>query len=246
MTHRAASYLCTLVWLLVISTPAAAQPSRALKVQLGAHRLLGDSGLVPPGVPDSNAQPGGVLVGLSALRCGPRRWSGGLELALEGNRVDVGPSFPATGAQVFGIATLRLLAVAECRLLHSEMRFQDTEPYALAGLGWNWNWVGTKVTWVGGTPDGAAVDLDLDHSPAMLLGLGVHQRVTHAGLYLNAEFGWKYNAGDARMTVAAAPDRNSHFDLSGCYLLAGLTLRTSALGAGSGAAASLCCQRSSR
>jgi hypothetical protein len=210
-----------------IATPA---PGRTFKIQLGEHFLLGDTGLVPASVPGSSASHAGVMAGLSALFLDTGRWAGGVGGEIEANRLDVGPAFPATGNQVFGLVTVRVLAQAEWRLRHrSGNRFLSTEPYVILGAGWNWNLVGTKITWLGSTPDGAALHLDLDSSPAVRVGFGVHQRATHAGLYVHAETGWKYNAGGYRMTVEGSPDHTSRFDLSGPYVLVGLTLAMSVL-----------------
>jgi hypothetical protein len=199
----------------------------AIKIQLGGHLLTQDTGLVAD-EPGSSEQAGGALLSLALLGKDRSRFPYGVCMDIEGNRVDVGPEFLAVGVQSFGIATVRVMGQMEVRLRGPQREPRETlQPYATFGVGWNFNSTGAKVSWLGSPPPaGAPVDLDLDGSPAVRVGLGFHSKGTQRGLSANMEGGWKWNAGDFRMRVAEEPGRTGTFDLSGVYFLFGITLRT--------------------
>jgi hypothetical protein len=196
------------------------------KIQIGQHFLLHESGMLPPGIPASTEDKIDLLASFALLFLHRGSLSLGLGFDIEANRFQVGPDRPASGPQVFGVFTFRPLALAEWRLRRGRPGIvAGTQPYAVAGAGWNVNHVGVKILYpVGSPPDGAPLDLLIDNTPAARVGIGVHQRVSARGLFLNLEAGWKWATGSYRMTFANRPDLSGDFDLSGPTVLFGLTL----------------------
>ena len=187
------------------------------KVQVGGHLLLQKSRLVPAGVPQGHEDRGGVLGSTSLLVNTRPHVSYGIGMDIEGNRADIGD-------QVFGIATIRAMAQAEFRKsAHSNGGATKTESYALVGLGWNFNSVGSKVEYLkGGAPVGTALELQLENSPALKIGVGFRGRVTKEGLLLGVEGGWQWNRGSYRMTFSGSPERPGRYNLSGLWLALGI------------------------
>lgn len=196
------------------------------KIQIGEHFLLKGTGMQPPGVPASSEDKADLLLSFALLFLDRGSTALGVGFDIEGNRIQVGPDRPGTGPQVFGLATFRLLALAEFRLRRgSAGRMAHTQPYAAVGAGWNINSVGAKVQYpIGSPPDGTALGLSVGNSPGARIGVGVHQRVTAQGLFLNLEAGWKWTTGSYRMTFANSPDISGDYDLSGLTVLFGVTL----------------------
>ena len=199
---------------------ACAEPgagSVLFKVQVGGHLLPQKSRLAPAGVPQGHEDRGGVLGSTSLLVNTRPHISCGLGMDIEGNRVDIGD-------QVFGIATLRATAQAEVmKSAHSYRGAKTTESYALVGLGWNFNSVGSRLEYPnGGAPVGTALELELKNSPALKIGVGFRGRVSKEGLLLGVEGGWGWNRGSYRMTFSGSPERPGRYNLSGLWLALGI------------------------
>jgi len=206
---------------LLVSQVARAEDSAGrvlFKVAPGGHLLPGGSNVVPDGLPEGSEERTGVLGSTSFFFNPGGRVSYGLGMDIEGNGAWVRDQF-------FGIATLRALGQVEL-VRHPRPASRDWkhESYALLGAGWNFNSVGAKITYFNGAPAGAALDLQVKDSPALRLGLGHRVRVTKQGLMLTGETGWEWNQGSYRMTFSGSPDRTGDYNLSGFWLLLGISV----------------------
>ena len=192
------------------------RPTAICRIQIGGHVLIGETGLLPSGVPDASEERGGVL-GVFALqfRAGSRGYWG-LDMDLEGNQVNV-------GEQGFGIATVRALGTLELPLARHRSGARAF-PYGYLDAGWNFNRVGAQTTYVNGAPPGTALGLEMDDGPAVRAGLGLDYE-HNAALDLTLDVGWKWNRAGYVMSFYGAPDRTGDFDLSGISLLGGVRLK---------------------
>jgi hypothetical protein len=199
----------------------------AIKIQIGGHLLTQGTGIDPPSVPGSTEDSGGVLATFTILGKDRGRLPYGFCFEIDGNGVDVGPEVEGVGIQTFGIATIRIMGLMEVRLRGPQSDPGESwQPYLSVGAGWNFHGVGTEITWLGSSPPpGTARSLDLDGSPVIRLGTGFHAKATEGGLSINMEGGWKWDAGDFRMRIEGQPDLRADYDLSGAFLLFGITLR---------------------
>ncbi len=184
-------------------------------ILIGGRLLSQPLGIAPEGIPDSSEDETGYAVHFSVLQRRSARWAWGGSLELEGSRVEVGPTDPIAGNQVFGIASTRLVGLAEYRYIVHER----TAYFAWWDAGWAFNRPGVKIEWIGAPPpSGVAVGLAMDDSPTFGLGLGYQRRL------FTMRFGYKWNRGSYRMTFAGGEDRTGDFDLSGFSLLLGVLL----------------------
>jgi len=197
--------------------PAAGErPAAICRIQIGGHVLTGETGILPPAYPDASEARGGVLAVLGfQFRAGSRAWWG-LDMDLEGNRADI-------GEQTFGIATVRTLGTFELPLVTPRPGVKAM-PYGYVDAGWNFNRVGTKVTYVyGGAPTGTALGLELDDGPAVRAGFGLDYAHS-ARLAFTLDVGWKWNRAGYVLTFSGEPDRTGNADLGGISLLGGIKL----------------------
>lgn len=216
-----------LVFLSVSVATAQDTKGVAIKIQGGGHLLTQDTGIVSTEIPGSSEDRGGPLVDLTILGKDRGRTPLGLSLEIEGSSVDAGPELEGIGVQTFGIATVRIMGQMEVRLRGPQREPRESlQPYVSLGAGWNFHSVGAKIEWpLAPPPAGTPLSLDLDDSPALRAGIGFHGKGTRGGLSVNLEGGWTWDAGDYRMRVQDEPVREGGYDLSGFYLLFGITLR---------------------
>jgi hypothetical protein len=211
------------------ATAAPAQDTKgvAIKIQIGGHLLTQETGIASKEIPNSTEDSGGLLADFTVLGKDGGRTPFGVCLELEGNRVEAGPAVEGVGVQTFGIATIRIMGQMEVRLRGPQREPRASlQPYVSLGAGWNFHSVGAKIEWLAlPPPTGTPLSLDLDGSPALRVGVGFHSKGTQGGLSVNLEGGWKWDAGDYSMRVQDQPDRQGSYDLSGVYLLFGITLR---------------------
>jgi hypothetical protein len=211
---------------LLAAGPGLAEPPSGWfgKLQAGGHLLTQDSGLVPGGTLDSDDSPGGLAISVSIMKTTGSRFAWGGGLSFEGNSVDVGPEFPGTGIQTFGIVPVRVTAQMEYWFLPRDgSRPAGTVPYLWAAAGWTANGVGTEVEWFGSASAGAPLALTLEDSPAVGVGFGAHFK-SGSRFRFNAEVSYQWNAGDYTLYLEGERDRRGRFDLGGIYLMLGLTL----------------------
>lgn len=217
--------------ILTLAAPGAAMAKDkdgiAVKIQIGGHALTGDTGLISPGIEGSSEDSGGVLATLIILGRDRGRFPWGFGFEIEGNGVKAGPPLDVIGIQTFGIATIRVLGQVEVRLRPPPNGPQRPfQPYVSLGAGWNFHSAGEKISWPASPPSsGTPRRLKMDNSPSIRVGIGFHRRATEAGLSINLEGGWKWDAGDYRMVLQDMPDRRGEYDLSGIYYQFGITLR---------------------
>lgn len=217
-----------LAGLLLLSLAAGAAraepPSGAFfKVQAGGHLLTQDSGLVPEGIPDSSESSGGPAVACAVMKRTGDRFSWGAGISFDGNQVDIGPDLGTAGVQTFGIVPLRVTGQMEYWLRRADPAASRVIPYLWAAAGWTFNIVGTEIEWFGDAPSGAPTGITLDDSPALGVGLGIHAP-SGGAMRFSAELSLQWNRGDYTLYVADAPDRHGRFNLSGVYLMLGLTI----------------------
>ncbi|MCU0232002.1 MAG: hypothetical protein MUC67_11615 [Acidobacteria bacterium] len=193
------------------------------KVQAGGHLLTQDSGLVPEGIPDSSDSSGGFVLAVAGMKRTSERFCWGAGISFEGNRIDIGPDLGAAGIQTFGIVPLRVTGQMEYWLRRADPAASRVIPYLWAAAGWTFNSVGTEIEWFGDAPSGAPTGITLDDSPALGVGLGIHAP-SGGAVRFSAELSLQWNRGDYTLFVADAPDRHGRFNLSGVYLLLGLTI----------------------
>ncbi len=200
-------------------------PGVTFKIQLGPQLPGGHAGIYDSQDPLGKTVSPKPLASVVALVRDHGNLALGLGLDIEGNEIEMGPPHVTEGHHSFGIAVIRPMLMAEWRPgAPGEHRLTDTQPYATLGAGWNFPEVGTRIKYPLGAPPGTPTDLHLSGSPALRLGVGLHRRVNARNLFLHGEVGWKWVAGDYRLTIQGSPDRTGTFDVSGWALLAGLTL----------------------
>ena len=195
---------------------AGARPAALCRIQIGGHIRAGETGILPPGHPDASEASGGALAAFGFQFLAGSRTHWGLDVEFEGNQADI-------GEQTFGVATVRTLGTFELPLVTPGPGARAV-PYGYVDAGWNFNRVGTKVTYVyGGAPTGTALGLELDDSPAVRAGLGLDYAHS-AGLAFTLDVGWKWNRAGYVLTFSGEPDRTGNADLGGISLLGGIKL----------------------
>lgn len=189
-------------------------------IQIGGHAETG-GGVLPGSGFDPREQGGGVAMALSLMAPARPRLLAGLAGELTAARAVLDPQ-TVIGEQTYGVASVRAMARAE---FWSRTPFDRAGHgagfYALLGVGWNFNSVGTRITYVAGAPAGTAGDLHANNRPGFELGGGTELvRKRDATLFLETR--WVYNSGPYRLEVFGEPDRRGTFNLSGVTILLGL------------------------
>jgi hypothetical protein len=200
----------------VPSARAAQPPGATIRIHVGGHALAGGA-MLPEGFAEAREQGGGVRFGVSTVGPWGQRFALGGGAYGEHNRV-------AWRDQSFNAVTLRPMVLAEMRRVGSApARTRRDGAYARLGLGWNFNMVGTTVTYLAGAPAGTPLGLDLLSGPAVEAAVGMHLFGNREGA-LNLEAGWALNSGRRRVQVSAEPDQSGNFDLSGFFVQIGVSL----------------------
>lgn len=195
-------------------------------IQIGGHIETGGGVLSGSGL-DAREQGGGVAAAFSLLAAAGPRLHAGIAIELTGARAAVeqpNAVQPELGQQAYGVASVRTMARAELRSRHpADPRDRGGGFYLLAGAGWNFNAVGTKITYLAGAPAGYSEDLHIGGSPAFELGGGLELARKPDGEFI-IEANWVYNASPYRLQISGEPDRTGTSNLSGVTVLIGLRL----------------------